>query len=83
LGVDIIFNVVDMLYLYNGIFRRGLLNTFEAALHSVYICLKVPATFAYWLKPRPPIKKEATPKCKRLKSKTSDEKRGNPKTKGA
>jgi hypothetical protein len=29
------------------------------------------------------MKKEATLKCKELKSKTSDEKRGNPKTQGA
>jgi hypothetical protein len=31
-----------MHYLYNVIFGRGLLNTFKAALHSAYICLKVP-----------------------------------------
>jgi hypothetical protein len=41
----IIFNGVDMLYPYNAIFGRGLLNTFEAALHSGYLCLKIPATF--------------------------------------
>jgi hypothetical protein len=41
----ITFNVVDMLYPCNAIFRRGLLNTFEAALHSGYLYLKVPATF--------------------------------------
>jgi hypothetical protein len=41
----ITFDVVDMAYPYNVIFRRGLLNTFEAALHSAYLCLKVPATF--------------------------------------
>jgi hypothetical protein len=41
----ITFDVVDMRYLYNVIFGRGLLNTFEAALHSTYLCLKVPATF--------------------------------------
>jgi hypothetical protein len=40
----ITFNVVDMSYPYNAIFGRGLLNTFEAALHSLYLCLKVPAT---------------------------------------
>jgi hypothetical protein len=34
-----------MLYRYNEIFVRGLLNTFEAALHSGYLCLEVPATF--------------------------------------
>jgi hypothetical protein len=38
------FDVVDMSYPYNAIFRRGFLNTFEAALHSLYLCLKVPAT---------------------------------------
>jgi hypothetical protein len=41
----ITFNVVDLLYPYNAIFRWGLLNTFEAALHARYLCLKVPATF--------------------------------------
>jgi hypothetical protein len=34
-----------MHYPYNTIFRRGLLNTFKAALHSGYLCLKVPTTF--------------------------------------
>jgi hypothetical protein len=33
--------VVDMNYPYNAIFGRGLLNTFEAALHSGYLCLKI------------------------------------------
>jgi hypothetical protein len=32
-----------MQYPYNAIFGRGLLNTFKAALHSAYLCLKVPA----------------------------------------
>jgi hypothetical protein len=41
----ITFDVVDMWYPYNVIFGRGLLNTFEAALHSGYLCLKIPATF--------------------------------------
>jgi hypothetical protein len=36
--------MVGMNYPYNGIFRRGLLNTFEEAFHSIYLCLKVPAT---------------------------------------
>jgi hypothetical protein len=39
----ITFDVVDMSYPYNAIFRRDLLNTCEAALHSLYLCLKVPA----------------------------------------
>jgi hypothetical protein len=41
----ITFDVVDMLYPYNVIFGRGLLNTFEATLHSGYLCLKIPTTF--------------------------------------
>jgi hypothetical protein len=42
----ITFDVVDMLYPYNAIFRRGMLNTIEVALHSGYLCLKIPATFS-------------------------------------
>jgi hypothetical protein len=34
-----------MIYPYNIIFGRGLLNTFEAALHSGYLYLKVPTTY--------------------------------------
>jgi hypothetical protein len=41
----ITFDIIDMLYPYNAIFGRVLLNTFEATLHSTYLCLKVPATF--------------------------------------
>jgi hypothetical protein len=41
----ITFDNINMIYHYNTIFRRGLLNTFEAALHSAYHCLKIPATF--------------------------------------
>jgi hypothetical protein len=41
----ITFDIVDMLYPYNAIFGRGLLNTFEAALHLAYLCLKISATF--------------------------------------
>jgi hypothetical protein len=41
----ITFVVVDMAYPYNAIFRRGLLNTFEATLHSTYLYLKVLVTF--------------------------------------
>jgi hypothetical protein len=40
----ITFDVVDINYPYNAIFGRGLLNTFKVALHSLYLCLKVPAT---------------------------------------
>jgi hypothetical protein len=41
----IIFDVVDIPYPYNAIFGWGLLNTFKAALHSAYLCLKILATF--------------------------------------
>jgi hypothetical protein len=41
----ITFDVVDMLYPYNAIFGRFLLNTFDVALHSGYLCLKIPDTF--------------------------------------
>jgi hypothetical protein len=41
----ITFDVIDMHYPYNAIYRSGLLNTFEVASHSAYLCLKVPATF--------------------------------------
>jgi hypothetical protein len=37
----ITFDVVGMSYPYNAIFERGFLNTFKAALHSPYLCLKV------------------------------------------
>jgi hypothetical protein len=37
----ITFNIVDMHYPYNAIFARGLMNTFEGAFHSAYLCLKV------------------------------------------
>jgi hypothetical protein len=42
----ITFDVVDILYPYNVIFSWRLLNTFEAVLHSAYLCLKVAATFS-------------------------------------
>jgi hypothetical protein len=38
------FDVVDMHYPYNIIFDKGLFNTFETALHSIYLCLKIPAS---------------------------------------
>jgi hypothetical protein len=38
----ITFDEVDMNYPYNAIFRRGLLNTFDVALHSAYLCLNIP-----------------------------------------
>jgi hypothetical protein len=40
----ITFNVVDIHYPYSAIIGRGLLNTFEVALHSGYLFLKVSST---------------------------------------
>jgi hypothetical protein len=40
----ITFDVVYMNYPCNAMFGRGILNTFEVALHSLYLCMKVPAT---------------------------------------
>jgi hypothetical protein len=45
----ITFDVMDVSYPYNAIFIRGLLNTFEVALHSLYLCLKIPATQGVFL----------------------------------
>jgi hypothetical protein len=39
------FDVVDMIYPYNVIFGRDLLNMFKAALHSAYLCLKILTAF--------------------------------------
>jgi hypothetical protein len=40
----ITFDVLEMHNPCNVIFSRGLLNTIEEALHSAYLCLKVPAS---------------------------------------
>jgi hypothetical protein len=42
----ITFDVIDMPYQYNVSFGRGLLNTFEAPLHSEYLCLKIPVALS-------------------------------------
>jgi hypothetical protein len=61
----ITFDVVDMHYPYNTIFGRRLLNTFEAALHSVYLWLKVPT--ALWVTSIHGNQKEARKKEARKK----------------
>jgi hypothetical protein len=40
---NITFNVVEMNYSYLAIFRRGFLNKFEAVVHQLYLCMKIPA----------------------------------------
>jgi hypothetical protein len=40
---NITFDVVDTFYNYNAIFGRGIINTCGAAIHSGYLCMKVPS----------------------------------------
>ena len=37
------FDVVEMNYNYLAIFGRGLINKFEAVVHQLYLCMKMPA----------------------------------------
>jgi hypothetical protein len=39
---QVVFDIVDMDYPYNAIIGRGTLNDFEAILHPVYLCMKIP-----------------------------------------
>jgi hypothetical protein len=36
------FDIVDMVYPYNAIMGRGSINKFEAAIHRLYLCMKIP-----------------------------------------
>ena len=38
------FDIVEMNYPYNAIFGRGLMNKFEAIVHQLYLCMKMPAS---------------------------------------
>jgi hypothetical protein len=40
---QVVFDIVDMEYPYNEIIGRGTLNGFEAILHPVYLCMKIPS----------------------------------------
>jgi hypothetical protein len=40
---QVVFDIVDMEYSYNAIICRGTLNAFEAILHPVYLCMKIPS----------------------------------------
>jgi hypothetical protein len=35
------FGIVDMIYPYNAIMGRGSINKFEAAIHGLYLCMKI------------------------------------------
>jgi hypothetical protein len=39
---QVTFNIVDMVYPYNAIMGRGTINKFEAAIHGLYLCMKIP-----------------------------------------
>jgi hypothetical protein len=41
---QITFDVVDMVYPYNTIMGRGSINKFEAAIHDLYLCMKIPGS---------------------------------------
>lgn len=38
---QVTFDIVDMVYPYNAILDRGSLNKLEAAIHSLYLCMKL------------------------------------------
>jgi hypothetical protein len=40
---QVVFDIVDMEYLYNTIIGRGTLNAFKAILHPAYLCMKIPS----------------------------------------
>jgi hypothetical protein len=39
---QVTFDIVDMAYPYNAIMGRGSINKFEAAIHGLYLCMKIP-----------------------------------------
>jgi hypothetical protein len=39
---QVAFDIVDMVYPYNAIMGRGSINKFEAAIHRLYLCMKIP-----------------------------------------
>ena len=40
---QITFDIFDMVYPYNAIMVRGSINKFEAAIHGLYLCMKIPS----------------------------------------
>jgi hypothetical protein len=40
---QVTFNIVDMVYPYNAIMGRRSINKFEAAIHELYLCMKIPS----------------------------------------
>jgi hypothetical protein len=42
LSEQVTFDIVDMVYPYNTIMGRGSINKFEASIHGLYLCMKIP-----------------------------------------
>jgi hypothetical protein len=40
---QVTFDIVDMVYPYNAIMGQGSINKFEAAIHGLYLCMKIPS----------------------------------------
>jgi hypothetical protein len=40
---QVTFDIVDMVYPYNAKMGRGSINKFEAAIHGLYLCMKIPS----------------------------------------
>jgi hypothetical protein len=38
---QVTFDIIDMVYPYNAIMGRGSINKFEAAIHGLYLCMKI------------------------------------------
>jgi hypothetical protein len=38
---QVTFDIVNMVYPYNAIMGRGSINKFQAAIHGLYLCLKI------------------------------------------
>jgi hypothetical protein len=38
---QVMFDIVDMVYPYTAIMGRGSINKFEAAIHELYLCMKI------------------------------------------
>jgi hypothetical protein len=39
---QVTFDIVDMVYPYNTIMGRGSIKKFEATIHGLYLCMKIP-----------------------------------------
>jgi hypothetical protein len=39
---QVTFDIVDMVYTYNAVMGWGSINKFEAAIHGLYLCMKIP-----------------------------------------